>query len=56
MTNLYFECNFGISGDMAIGALLDLGANRKKLDKALQLMNLEKEFDYVISKKTNKLY
>ena len=28
---LYFEMYSGISGDMIIGALLDLGASRQKL-------------------------
>ena len=46
--NLYFECNSGISGDMSVAALLDLGASREKLDKALNSMNLEKEFTYEV--------
>lgn len=49
--NLYFECKSGISGDMSVGALLDLGANQAKLEKALSSMKLDNEFSYVISKK-----
>ena len=37
---LYFECYSGISGDMSTAALLDLGANRDVLDKALSSLNV----------------
>lgn len=47
--NLYFECKSGISGDMSVAALLDLGADRQKLDNALKSMKLENEFTYNIS-------
>ncbi len=46
--NLYFECENGISGDMAVAALIDLGADVKKLERALKSMNLENEFSYEI--------
>lgn len=49
--NLYFECKSGISGDMSVAALLDLGASKEKLEKALTSMGLNDEFTYVVSKK-----
>ena len=36
MKSLFLECNAGISGDMLVAAMLDMGANRKVLKKALQ--------------------
>ena len=37
----YFECYSGISGDMTVAALLDLGADAKKLQKALMSLRLD---------------
>ena len=49
MKNLYLECNAGISGDMLVAALLDLGADRAKLDEALQSIPAQ-GFTYNISR------
>ena len=38
---LYLECYSGISGDMAVAALLDLGADPKILEKAIKSLPLE---------------
>ena len=38
---LYFECYSGISGDMAVAAMMDLGADRTRLMEALDSMPLE---------------
>ncbi len=38
---LYLECGSGISGDMMAGALLDLGADRQMVQKALDSLPLE---------------
>lgn len=44
---LYLEGASGISGDMTVAALLDLGGSREKLDAVLKSMNLA-GFDYEI--------
>ncbi|MEK6947154.1 MAG: nickel pincer cofactor biosynthesis protein LarC [Nanoarchaeota archaeon] len=46
MKILYFDCFSGISGDMIIGSLLDLGLDFKFLEKELKKLNLK---DYTIS-------
>lgn len=46
---LYLECTSGISGDMTVAALLDLGASREKLEKVLGSLPV-KGFDIRISR------
>lgn len=43
MTIAYFDCFSGISGDMALGALLDAGAERSVLDAAVEALGLAGE-------------
>ena len=37
---LYLECYSGISGDMTVAALLDLGADRSVLDRVLKSLKV----------------
>ena len=46
---LYLECTSVISGDMTVAALLDLGADREKLERALKSLPV-KGFDIKISR------
>lgn len=41
MSSLYIECSAGISGDMAVAALLDAGADRQALQEALDSIPAE---------------
>ena len=49
MKSLYLECNAGISGDMLVAALMDLGADKDALAKALDSIPA-KGFSYNISR------
>ena len=37
----YFDCYSGISGDMILGALIDLGVQEKNISKALKQIDLK---------------
>lgn len=52
MKILYFDCFSGISGDMTIGALLDLGADEARLRKELSMLNLD-GYELIIEKKAS---
>src|SRR5229473_3954533 len=43
MTIAYFDCFAGISGDMALGALIDAGADRHFLDASIEALRLGDE-------------
>ncbi len=50
MKVLYFDCFSGISGDMVLGALMDLGISEERFKKELGKLNLS-GYDLVIKKK-----
>lgn len=49
MNILYFDCFSGISGDMVIGALLDMGADFQAMKKELKKLNIEDEYDLKVT-------
>lgn len=48
--NLYLECFSGISWDMTVAALIDLGASEDKLLKTLNELGINDEYEIKISK------
>jgi uncharacterized protein (DUF111 family) len=49
---LYFDCFSGISGDMTLGALLDLGLDQQSFLQQLSKLGLNNEYDIEIKKNT----
>lgn len=50
MKILYFDCFSGISGDMTLGALLDLGLDQQAFLSELDKLGLSKEYEIQIKK------
>lgn len=50
MRVLYYDCFCGISGDMNLGALIDLGVDKNYLVNEISKLNLNSEFDIKIEK------
>lgn len=50
MKVLYLDCFSGISGDMTIGSLLDLGADFTYLENELKKLQIEDEYDLTVEK------
>lgn len=50
MKVLYFDCFSGISGDMTLGALLDLGINQQEFLNELKKLKLDNEYEIVFQR------
>lgn len=51
MRVLYYDCFCGISGDMNLGALIDLGVNKDYIISELSKLNLSSEYEIKVYKK-----
>ena len=52
MKILYYDCFAGISGDMNLGALIDLGVSEDVLKSELSKLGIDHEFELLISRKS----
>ncbi len=52
MRVLYYDCFSGISGDMNLGALLDLGVEVEHLKKELSKLGLDEHFELEVGKRS----
>lgn len=50
MKILYFDCFSGISGDMTVGALLDLGVTKEYLVSNLDKLGISSEYEVIVKK------
>lgn len=54
MKILYYDCFCGISGDMNLGALVDLGVDKEYLLKEISKLNLESEYSIEVKESIKK--
>lgn len=50
MKTLYYDCFAGISGDMNLGAMIELGVSFEELKRQLSLLGLDDEFEITLEK------
>ena len=56
MKILYYDCFCGISGDMNLGALIDLGVDKDYFVQELSKLKLDAEYEIEIKKRYKKGY
>jgi pyridinium-3,5-bisthiocarboxylic acid mononucleotide nickel chelatase len=54
MNTLYYDCFSGISGDMNLGAMIDLGVDKDYLIQELSKLKLHEEFELKITRDSRK--
>lgn len=54
MKILYYDCFSGISGDMNLGALIDIGVDKEYLIKELSKLNINHEYELIIKNENRK--
>jgi hypothetical protein len=54
MKVLYYDCFAGISGDMNLGAMIDLGVDKDFLIKELSKLKIDSEFEIKVGKESRK--